>query len=362
MDWIQENKFVSGLLAATILFAGGIFYHGYSEGDDFKANMAQYADLRSRYDTLISAKPYPNQENLQAREEIIEEYDAVIKEVLNAFYEYKTDKLPKPTPGEFSDARIKMQGDLRKAFNRIGTSLPEGCGFGFEKYAKIQAAPYATSKLNYQLGAIQWLFEKLAENEPKAIINIRRELLDVEKGPPPAPSTKKNARRGNQAANPGDEKIFEVMPVELAFTASEASMRNFLKEMANSKEYLYAIRSLRIRNEKQNAPSPKDAAFQDKKPNNADAGFFSPEENDVFGGFALPDVDSEEGANADAINLERSDAQIDPVAAPMSNDEHILKQVMGDEKINIHINFDILLIKGEKSTEKKNEASPSNGA
>ena len=63
-----------------------------------------------------------------------------------------------------------------------------------------------------------------------------------------------------------------------------------------------------------------------------------------------------------AIDIERSDAQIDPVAAPMSNDEHILKQVMGDEKINIHINFDILLIKGEKSTEKKNEASPSNGA
>ena len=91
------------------------------------------------------------------------------------------------------------------------------------------------------------------------------------------------------------------MPVELAFTASEASMRNFLKEMANSKEYLYAIRSLRIRNEKQNAPSPKDAAFQDKKPNNDDAGFFAPEENDVFGGFALPDVDSEEGANTDAM-------------------------------------------------------------
>ena len=362
MDWIQENKFVSGLLAATILFAGGIFYHGYSEGDDFKANMAQYADLRSRYDTLISAKPYPNQENLQAREEIIEEYDAVIKEVLNAFYEYKPDKLPKPTPGEFSDARIKMQGDLRKAFNRIGTSLPEGCGFGFEKYAKIQAAPYATSKLNYQLGAIQWLFEKLAENEPKAIINIRRELLDVEKGPPPAPSTKKNARRGNQAANPGDEKIFEVMPVELAFTASEASMRNFLKEMANSKEYLYAIRSLRIRNEKQNAPSPKDAAFQDKKPNNKEAGFFAPEENDIFGGFALPDADSEEGDNTDAIDIERGDKQIAPVAAPMSNDEHILKQVMGDEKINIHINFDILLIKGDKATEKKNDESPSSGA
>jgi hypothetical protein len=362
MDWIQENKFVSGLLAATILFAGGIFYHGYSEGDDFKDNMAQYGELRSRYDTLISAKPYPNQENLKAREEIIEEYEAVIEEVRNAFYEYKADKLPKPTPGEFSDMRIKMQGDLRKAFNQTETSLPDNCGFGFEKYAKIQPAPYATSKLSYQLGAIQWLLEKLAENEPKAIINIRRELLDVELGPPPAPSTQKNAQRGNLAANPEDEKIFEVMPVELAFTASEASMRNFLKEMANSKEYLYAIRSLRIRNEKQNAPSPKDAAFQDKKPNNKEAGFFAPEENDIFGSFALPDADSEEGDNTDAIDIERGDKQIAPVAAPMSNDEHILKQVMGDEKINIHINFDILLIKGDKATEKKNDESPSSGA
>ena len=360
MDWIQENKFVSGLLAATILFAGGIFYHGYSEGDDFKANMAQYGDLRSRYGILIAAKPYPNQQNLQAREQVIQEYEAVIEEVRDAFYEYKPDKLPKPTPGEFSDARIKMQAELRKAFNKTETSLPEGFGFGFEKYAKIQAAPYATSKLNYQLGAIQWLLEKLAENEPKAIINIRRELLDVEKGPPPAPSTKKNARRRNQAANPEDEIIFEVMPVELAFTASEASMRNFLKEMANSKGYLYALRSLRIRNEKQNAPSPKDAAFQDKKPNNDDAGFFAPEENDVFGGFSLPDIDSEEGVNI--ADIERSDAQIGPRIEPMSNDEHIIKQVMGDEKINIHINFDILLIKGEKSPEKKNDASPSSGA
>jgi len=360
MDWIQENKFVSGLLAATILFAGGIFYHGYSEGDDFKANMAQYGDLRSRYGILIAAKPYPNQQNLKAREQVIQEYEAVIEEVRDAFYEYKPDKSPKLTPGEFSDARIKMQAELRKAFNKTETSLPEDCGFGFEKYAKIQAAPYATSKLNYQLGAIQWLLEKLAENEPKAIINIRRELLDVEKGPPPAPSTKKNARRGNQAANPEDEIIFEVMPVELAFTASEASMRNFLKEMANSKGYLYALRSLRIRNEKQNAPGPKDAAFQDKKPNNDDAGFFAPEENDVFGGFALPDVDSEEGANIG--DIERSDAQIGPRIEPMSNDEHIIKQVMGDEKLNIHINFDILLFKGEKSPENKNDASPSNGA
>ena len=63
-----------------------------------------------------------------------------------------------------------------------------------------------------------------------------------------------------------------------------------------------------------------------------------------------------------SADIERSDAQIGPRIEAMSNDEHIIKQVMGDEKLNIHINFDILLFKGEKSPENKNDASPSNGA
>ncbi len=354
MDWIQENKFVSGLLGITILFAGAIFYHGYSEGDEFEANMAQYGQLKSRYTTLVNAKPYPNQANLSAREENILEYEAVIEEVRDAFFEYKPEKLARLTPGEFSDARIKMQTELREAYDKAGTLLPENFEFGFEKYASVQAAPHATKKLNFQLGAIQWLLEKLAENKPKAVLNLKRELLSVEQGPPPAPDRKKNARsRANKVKSAAEQQILETMPVELTFSCSELSMRNFLRAMANSKEYLYAIRAIRIRNENQNAPGPKDADFQVKK-KNADATEFNDfERNDVFDGFVVPSEALEE--DEVVVDGEGRVVQVDVPVRPELNDEHILKQVMGKENLIIHIKFDILLMKGQKPSDTKSD-------
>lgn len=356
MDWIQENKFISALLGITIVFAGAIFYHGYSEGDDFAKNMAKYGQLKTKYNTLVNAKPYPNQKNLTAREENIQQYELAINEVRDAFFEYKVEPLPKLTPGEFSDARIGMQAELRKAFNKAGTTLPEKCSFGFEKYASVQAAPYATKKLNYQLGAIQWLLEKLAENQPKALLNIRREIIEVEKGPPPVPSTKKKrGRGGNKSSGPEDLKILETMPVELTFTASESSMRNFLQAMANSKEYLYAIRALRIRNENQNAPGPKDADFRVERSIAGDREVTPFEESDVFAGFSVPGEVGEDGETIidGATNEDTRDPSIDPDL----DDEHILKQVMGDENIIVHIKFDILLMKGHKPSANEDDVT-----
>ena len=355
MDWIQENKFVSGLLGITLVFAGGIFYHGYSEGDDFAKNMAEYGQQKTKYNALVNAKPYPNQANLSARGENIDEYESVINEVRDAFFEYKPDPLPKLTPGEFSDARIEMQTQLRRAFNKVGTSLPEKCSFGFEKYTAVQAAPYATKKLNFQLGAIQWLLEKLAENQPKALLNIRRELLEIEKGPPPTPVGKKKAGRGRNQASSADKILLETMPVELTFIASESSMRNFLQAMANSKEYLYAVRALRIRNENQNAPGPKDADFKVTRSNSAETGITPFEEADVFGGFSVPGEAFEEGETS--IDGAASDIAIEPRVDPGLDDEHILKQVMGDENLVVHIKCDILLMKGQKPSAKDDEAS-----
>ena len=78
MEWIKENKFVSGLLALTLLFVGGIFYHGYSEKGDYEQNMAQFTQLKTKHRTLVTAKPYPDAENLKAREQAIQQYEEAI--------------------------------------------------------------------------------------------------------------------------------------------------------------------------------------------------------------------------------------------------------------------------------------------
>lgn len=150
------------------------------------------------------------------------------------------------------------------------------------------------------------------------------------------------------------------MPVELAFTASESAVRDFLKEMVNSKQYFYAIRAIRIRNEKQNAPTQKDADFKVTDERGADE--FDPAGRDnPFGDFTLPGEVTEESEDD-------ADAELAPANAPepIAAGEHILKQVLGREKLNIHISFDILLIRGDAPTKgdsptKANPDAPSSG-
>lgn len=358
MEWIKENKFLSGLLGITIFLAGGIFYFGYTEGVAFDEKMAEYGDQEGKYITLVNAKPYPDPQNLEARQGNIKKYEEVIAEMRKKLVGYQPGKLPQLTPGEFSDVQLNMQNELRKAFGKAGTTLPEKCGFGFEKYASIQAKAETTAMLNYQLGAMQWLLGKLAETKPEALINIRREDPDIKKMLDPVAGAQPPGRRGRRPAkkdvNPAEQNIFMAMPIELAFTASESSVRDFLKEMANSKEYFYAIRAIRIRNEKQNAPTQKDASFKAASSSDSREAIPAGQDN-PFGDFALPGEVAEESED---------DANVSAAAnapEPLSTGEHILKQVLGSEKINIHISFDILLIKVDKMP-KSNSDAPSSGA
>lgn len=360
MDWIKENKFLSSLIGATVLFAGGIIYFAYINGSAFAEKMDEYGNLKTSYQKLVSAKPYPDNANLMARRENIIQYETVISDLRKALGAYQPGALTQLTPGEFSDVQLKMQGKLRAAFEKAGTSLPDKCGFGFEKYATIQAKPGATKSLNYQLGAIEWLLVKLAETRPQELVNLRREQLDVERGvvapPVPQPTGGRGGRRqAAQLATPVEEKLFEVMPMELVFTAREPAVREFLKEMANSKEYFYAIRAIRIRSTKQTPPTVKDADFRaEPGPRNEAAVPFA--ENNPFEGFVLPG--EEGGQNQDPAEVIAPAPALEPT--PLG--EQILKQVLGSEKLNVHICFDILLIKDDIIASTGNSPSSPGGS
>ena len=348
MSWIQENKFVAGLGAATAVVGGVILFFGNSQGSAYDEKLAEYEDLRSKHTKLEKAKTYPNAGNLEKRKEGIKLYEKTIDEVRAYLVGYQKGKLPSPSPEEFSDTRVKMEKELRAAFEAVETTLPETCHFGFEKYQDVRAKATATARLNFQLGAMQWLLNELAEVKPQAILNIKRAELPVEAGqaapPTRAPRGRGGNRGGNHSKKPAtDEKPYQLLPVELSFTASEASARDFLKEMVNSKEYFFSIRAIRIRNEKQTPPTIKDADFPAGGGGGNGGGIL--EGDDPFGGLSFPDADEEVAADAEPVA---------PQPKPEANGERILKQVLGDEKLHVYISFDILLIKGEAA----NSAAP----
>ena len=349
MSWIQENKFVAGLAGVTAVLGGAILYFGNSQGNQYDEKVTEYEALKAEYRKLQKSKPFPDAGNLEEKKENIASYEAVINDVRNTFSEFKADQLGKITPEQFNDRYVKMAKELRAAFQDAGTTMPEnGTGFGFEKYANNMAKSGATAMLSYEMNAVQWLLSQLAAAKPAELNNIKRDELSVETGQvEPAPPSRGGKRgRGNRGAKPAaeSEKAYTLMPVELSFTASESSLREFLKSMVNSKEYFYSIRALRIRNEKQTPPTVKDAGF----PAGGGGGGAAPaggDENDPFAGIAIPDEgdDSGEGEGDDGGEV--------PVPAPKpvaGNGERILKQVLGSEKLHVFIRFDIVYIKGEE--------------
>lgn len=344
MSWIQENKFVAGLIGVTAVVGGGILYFGSSQGGAFNEKMQEYETLKSQYASLEKSTPYPNKENLKAREQGIAQYGKQIAGVRAALAAFRPDAMGNITPKEFGDARVKMASTLSEAFKTAGVAMPEDTSleFGFEKYSTTLPKPAATPKLSYQLGATEWLFTKLAEAKPAAILNIHRPTLEIEDGkaaePAPKKGKKKAAARKKGAGNAADAKPYELMPMEIAFTADESAVRDFLKEMVNSKEYFYAIRSLRVRNEKQIVPSEKDANFPAPTPVAPAGG-----ELDPFGGFPGLDGAATDGEGSDDSAAEGEAATAAPAPAKVS--EVILKRVLGDEKLHVHIVFDVVLLK-----------------
>ena len=337
MSWIQENKFVAGLIGVTVVVGGGILYFGSSQGGAFDQKKAEYEELKGKYVKLEKAGPYPNKENQRAREVVVSNYSKQIMGVRSALFEFQPDAMSKNSPKEFSDARVKMASELNAAFAGIGVTMPETTEFGFERYSEKLPKPEATPKLMYQLGATEWLLTKLVESKPSALVNISRPSLLIEDGKPAAPAEtgkkKKKKKKSKAKSKAPAEKPYELMPMEMTFTADEAAVRYFLKEMVNSKEYFYAIRALRVRNERQTEPTEKDASFPEPELEGGGGGIDVP-----FGGF--PGLDGVDAGDADGV----ADAAAAPEAATKPS-EIILKRVLGSEKLQLHIAFDIVLFK-----------------
>ena len=346
MSWIQENKFVAGLAGATAVIGGAILFFGLSQGSSYNDKLEKYEELKSQYSNLEKSTPYPSSENLKHRGLNVGDYETEIKEVRSLVLGYRPEKLEVVSPEQFKDLQVKMTSELNRKFKEAHAGLPENCLFGFEKYATTSVRAGATPQLVYELKAVQLLMETLAELKPEKIVNTTRDELPEEKGLGNVADSGKPARgsrRSNRSKDKPVKKAYELMPVELTFTARENVVREFLIKMVNSEEYFYAIRAIRVRNEKQIAPNLKDADFPVEVKPMADDGFGSLE------GLLDDASGSDENENSfkeDGGTLEKSDSE-NTVATPnleIADGELVLKEVLGGEKLHACIRFDIVLI------------------
>ncbi len=303
MSWIQENKFISAVLGATVIISGTLFYLGMSARSDAEKKRKANNSAISKTNVLKTNKPFPSSENKQLMDAKLESFTDESLAFQQSLLKYRPETLAKLSENAFSSKVSEHISKLTNLYKKEGIIIPDkGAAFGLEAYMSGRLAPEkATRYLDYQRKALEWMFVKLAEIGPDSLDNVFREKLAEEK---PA------AASGNKKKNSKNTKVTSIsrsLPIELSFTCSEREVKTFLQELSNSEEYYFITRSVSIVNLDPESPDIEDGVFQE-----------APVVIDDFGGDDFKSVEDLAG-------------------------EPIIKQVTGTEKIKVHLKIDLIL-------------------
>jgi len=314
MSWIKDNKFLVALGGGTLVGAILLYLVG-SQG------ATGYATAKEKFDTAAGEASgyerlalYPRIENKDSKNKALIDYRQTVESIQTAFAPFRPEEIKNISPQEFTDRLLAANTETRKAFEDSGTIVPEPFFVGFERYKTLMAPGNNTGVLDYQLTSIKKLMLALAMVKPTELKNLHRPSVPEEDG---------------QTYTPPANAVARQFPLEITFTGTEKSAREFLSAIVKPDDQYIVIRSLRISNMKKDPPKAADAKFDkpaEAKPAAGGADAFG-------GGFVLPGEEATPAAAPEAA----------PAAAPKASDSsRILAQVLGTEQVMVFVRLDLL--------------------
>lgn len=325
MSWIQENRFAAGLGGITAVAAAGLIAWGLSAGKKYNQAKEDYATAAAAVASMKGGALYPSQDNVAEKEKAVKEYEEAVQELQGLFKPFAAPTPPNIEPDAFTENLAKGKEEIAKAFADAGTEIPAEFFLGYETFTNSPARKEATGILTYQMEAARELMTKLAAAAPAKLLNIHRPPLEEESGKTFDPKG----------------KTYRALPLEISFLGNEASLRNFLSSLDDSGKYYFVVRSIRVTNEKQTAPTAADGNFK-KEEEAAPEGGGGGDPFGGAGGFVLP---GEEEAPAEGDKPAEGEAPAEEAPAEeaeAASDEKILQDVLGAEKINVFLRIDVL--------------------
>jgi hypothetical protein len=318
----QEKKFIGILAAATVLGAGGLYFVASGGSERYSAAKEQFDAHAMDINQMQNLPLFPTPQNKEGKTQAIASFKADADALTKKLLAYRPKSMANTDPQAFTNLLVKTAQEAKKKYADQGLKidgdeggLPKGFYLGFENYVSTPAQGTATGILTYQLDAISELHALLAAAKPKKLWNFYREPLLEEKG---------------ETYTPSPAVPYRTLPMEISFLAPESSLRDLINGLQQSQKYFYAIRTIRIVNEKQDAPKASDVQFDDEAESAEEA---TAEPAAVGTTFVLP----EEGEPAAAAA-----APAEETAEPVGN-ERILKQVLGAENIHVFLRIDVVL-------------------
>ena len=195
MNWIKQNKFLSGFIAVMVIGVGALGYLLFTAKSRYDEGRSDYETKVQELAGLEGLKPYPEAENLKQFEEQKKEHAAAIAALHKNLAAAQIPIEPL--------TREAFQDKLREAVTRIttkakdsGVGLPAMFYLGMEKYQTEPPLPEAAPALGRQLKALEFVLTKMIDDGVASVSKFDRESLPEEEG-------KGKKDKPNDPAKPG---------------------------------------------------------------------------------------------------------------------------------------------------------------
>jgi len=263
MDWIKQNKFLSGWLAVTLLVAAALGYLLFSAKSAYAEKADEFTGKVGELQNLQNATPYPDEENFKKMQELQKAHQAAIDDLQKKLAKTEFPVVPL--------SAVKFQDELRESVRRVttlaterGTKLPEKFYMGMEKYQAEPPKDEAAAPLGRVLKAMEEALNILIESGAESIGDIKRDPLPEEGGAPASGATPPK-QPGGKSTGSADSDLVKKNTFAINFVAAEPKFRRFLNSLISDEKQFYVPNNIVVANEKTTGP-PKvtnQTPFQD---------------------------------------------------------------------------------------------------
>lgn len=344
-SWIKENK--ASIIAGGIgvVLVAGIAAVGISKNSEAEILQQKIRSAEGSIQSMARDAMPPTEEVLKQSLEILKDYKESMSSIEALYAPFRKNCVLENIDAQsFQNDLKKMTADWKNACaakNIIVT--PEAQYMGFNAYMASAPPSTAAPMLNFERLGMNYFLTKLAESGVSKFMRVYRAPLAIEAVGADT-KAKSNARPEVSARPRGGKKasseLWQPLTFEVAFMGDRQSVATFLNDITTNDQYLFTISALRVKNEIQTPPS-----YEKPKTASAAASAVKPSSPGISlaGGVGTGEVKRD-------VRPADSNEEDD---APKSVE--ILRQVLGNEKVNVHLVVSLIYFPEQPETATKNK-------
>ncbi|MCE9609769.1 MAG: Amuc_1100 family pilus-like protein [Chthoniobacter sp.] len=256
MNWIKENKFLTGFMVVMLLGLGGIGYLLFTAMGKYDAAQMEYSGKSAELTRLQKLNPSPTKKTLDQLVAQKKEASEVVADFQKSLAAISIPAEPM-TPEQFQDKLKATKTAIVEKAAAAGTTLPAKFFLGFDAYEGRPPAADAATPLGRQLKGIEWVLTQLFDSR---VIELGSEGKDpIKRDPLPEESGKKAEEPVKKGA--GGSKEAKAKPLvtthsfEIKMVCKQDALARVLNALVGPQAPQFFIpRLITVKNEKSTLP------------------------------------------------------------------------------------------------------------